>query len=178
MAQSKQKIQPQSSIRLKQLCNELHITQKQLHDATGISENTLSKIATGKGPLTRQVAEEIIKACPTYRIEWLLGFDDSPHNSKVLNMPGVKDLARHIAAIDFLNALGIEIGQVNNAGLFLPASEMRGFMFDDRSIEIRRGNTVIWTGNMQTIENTLLEIGEFALFKINRLEIEERENNG
>lgn len=31
-------------------------------------------------------------------------------------------------------------------------------MFEDRSVEIRRGDDVIWNGSIQTIENTLLEI--------------------
>ena len=76
MARLKQEINSKSPERLKRICEDLHITQKRLSEATGISENTLSKIATGRGPLTRQIAEEIIKICPSYRIEWLLGYDD------------------------------------------------------------------------------------------------------
>lgn len=53
MARIKQEINSKSRERLKRICEDLHITQKQLSGATGISENTLSKIATGRGPLTR-----------------------------------------------------------------------------------------------------------------------------
>ena len=170
MARMKQEINPKSRKNLKHLCNELNITQKQLSEASGVSENTLSKIATGRGPLTRQIAEEIIKVCPSYRIEWLLGFDDKPHETSTLNIPGIDTAIRCLAAIDFLNTFGIEVGQVNDAGLFFPASRARGFIFGDWNAEVRKKNEIIWSGSIQTIENTLLDIYEFALFKIEQLQ--------
>lgn len=174
MARKKQEINSKSRERLKRICEDLHITQKQLSGATGISENTLSKIATGRGPLTRQIAEEIIKICPSYRIEWLMGFDDNPHEAKMIEIHGLETLAKCISAIDLLSASGIEIGQVNAAGVFLPASKTRGFVFEDRSVEIRRGDDVVWNGSIQTIENTLLEICAFSLFKVELLKNEWR----
>lgn len=174
MARTKQEINSKSRERLKRICEDLHITQKRLSEATGISENTLSKIATGRGPLTRQIAEEIIKACPSYRIEWLMGFDDKPHETEMIKIHGIETLTKCLSAIEFLSAAGIEIGQVTAAGVFLPASKTRGFVFEDRSAEVRRGDDVIWIGSIQTIENTLLEICAFSLFKIELLKNEWR----
>ena len=169
MARRKQEINSKSRERLKRLCEDLHITQKQLSDATGISENTLSKIATGRGPLTRQVAEEIIKVCPAYRTEWLLGFDVPPHETIPINIPGIETAKRCLAAVDLLSASGVEIGQVTDTGVFLPASGMRGFMLEGKNVEVRRGDAIVWSGNLRTIENVLLEICEFSLFKIDFL---------
>lgn len=178
MARIKQEINPKSSKNLKYLCSELHITQKQLSAATGISENTLSKIATGRGPLTRQIAGEIIKAFPSYRIEWLLGFDDSPHKYISVKLCGVEAAVKCLAAIDLLSASGVEVGQVNSAGVFFPASKGMGFVLGNQCVEIRRGNNVIWSGSIQTIEHVLLEICEFSLFKIGLLQKEWGDRSG
>lgn len=76
MARKKQEINSKSGDRLKQLCAEMHITQKQLSQMSGVSENTLSKISTGRGPLTPQIAQEIVRVCPLYSTEWLIGDTD------------------------------------------------------------------------------------------------------
>lgn len=178
MPRIKQEINPKSRKNLKQLCDELHITQKQLAEASGISENTLSKIATGRSPLTRQVAEEIIKVCHTYRIEWLLGFDDVPHENVMLNIPSLETAKRCLAVVKLLCTLGVSVGQVNDAGLFLPATQTGGFLFADKAVEIRRGEAVIWSGDMRKIECILPEICDFALFKIELLQREWRSDNG
>ena len=92
----------------------------------------------------------------------------------MIEIHGLETLAKCISAIDLLSASGIEIGQVNAAGMFLPASKTRGFVFEDRSVEIRRGDDVIWNGSIQTIENSLLEICAFSLFKVELLKNEWR----
>lgn len=176
MAKQKQNINRKSQERIKILCNELRITQKQLSEMSGVSENTLSKIATGKGPLTRQVAELIVEVCPIYRVEWLLGFDDAPHNATALNDPENESAKKILAAISFLNELNISVGQVNGNGVFLPAVKTSGFTFENKAIEIRYGGAIIWKGSMQEIECTLLEICDFSTFKINLLQRRRREN--
>lgn len=178
MSKRKQSINRKSQERLKILCNELHITQKQLSEMSCVSENTLSKIATGKGPLTRQVAELIVEACPVYRVEWLLGFDDAPHKANALNDSEIESARKILATIRLLNALDISIGQVNDDGVFLPAIGTNGFLFDDKTIEIRCGDVITWQGDMQEIECALLEICDFSFFKINVLQKRWRENNG
>lgn len=179
MARMKQEINPKSRRNLKRLCDELDITQKQLSEATGVSENTLSKIATGRGPLTRQIAEEIIKACPTYRIEWLLGFDENPHETIPINtIPGLETAKLCLSVIDLLSVSGIEVGQVNTIGRFLPTRKTRGFIFKDKDAEVRCGDTVVWSGNIRALENVLLEICDFSLFKIEMLQKRMENSNG
>ena len=169
MPKRKQEINPNSRKNLKTLCDELRITQKQLAKASGVSENTISKIATGKSPLTRQIAEEIIKVCPSYRIEWLLGFDNTPRDVQVIKIPGIDTAKRCLAVINLLDELGFSVGQVTDSAIFLPASEMGGFMFENKDVEIRYGNTVVWNGNIKAIHAVLLEICDFSLFKIEML---------
>lgn len=170
MARRKQEITLEAGKRLRQLCRELGVSQKQLAEAAMVSENTLSKIATGRGPLTRPVAEAIIAACPSYRIEWLMGDDDHAHNTTALEIPGLVTAKWCLAAVNLLTALGVSVGQVTDKGLFLPVSEAGGFLYGvgDRA-EIRRGNAVVWSGDIRAIESALLEICDFSLFKIELL---------
>lgn len=76
MARTKQEINPKSADRLKQLYQEHNITQEWLSGESGISQNTLSRIANRKTALSHAVATEIIKVFPNERVEWLMGLDD------------------------------------------------------------------------------------------------------
>ena len=78
MARTAQEINSKSADRLKQLCHDLDISQTKLAELSGLTTNTLSKIATGKSPLTHYVATCIVEAFPMYRTEWLEGLDDDP----------------------------------------------------------------------------------------------------
>lgn len=78
MARIAQTIDPQSAVRLKQLCNDAGISQSKLSELSGVTQNTISKIMTGKSPLTHNVALQIVDAFPMYRAEWLEGVDDEP----------------------------------------------------------------------------------------------------
>lgn len=78
MARTAQEINHKSADRLKQLCRDLGISQTKLAEESGLTTNTLSKIATGKSPLTHYVATCIVEAYPMYRAEWLEGIDDEP----------------------------------------------------------------------------------------------------
>ena len=102
--------------------------------------------------------------------EWLLGFDENPHETILINIPELEEAKQCLSAIDLLSKSGVEVGQVNNGGRFLPASKIGGFAFRDKDAEVRRGNTVIWSGDIRTLENVLLEICEFALFKVEMLQ--------
>jgi len=170
MAKKKQIPNPKSKANLKRMCDELDITQKQLSEASGVSENTISKIATGRGPLTRQIAEEIIKVCPSYRIEWLLGIDENPYNVIKIKIPGLEAARKYLDAATFLHGLGYEIGQINDSGIFFPVNEMGGFCLSEHhEAVIKKADAVIWRGSLQEIERVLLEICDFSLFKIERL---------
>lgn len=76
MARTKQEVNPKSADRLKQLYQDHNITQEWLSKKTGISQNTLSRIANKKTALSHVVATEIVKALPDERVEWLMGSDD------------------------------------------------------------------------------------------------------
>ena len=78
MAKPAKEINPKSAKNLKQLCHDTGITQAKLSELSGITQNTISKIVTGKSPLTHNVAMQIVEVFPMYRAEWLEGIDDEP----------------------------------------------------------------------------------------------------
>lgn len=69
-------INPKTGQRVKELCIELGITQKELADKIHLSEKTVSSMVRGHSGVTRPTAEAIVCCFPEYRIEWLLGIDD------------------------------------------------------------------------------------------------------
>jgi transcriptional regulator with XRE-family HTH domain len=69
-------IKPIRAKRLKTLCNEQNITQARLATEINLSPQTISKIVNGRCSLTEQNAMLIISKYPTYRFEWLMGYDD------------------------------------------------------------------------------------------------------
>ena len=76
MAKTKQEINPKSAERLKQLYIEHDVTQFWLSKETGISQNTLSRIANGKTALSHKVACDIAKVLPDVSPYWLMGESD------------------------------------------------------------------------------------------------------
>lgn len=76
MAKIKQEINPKCAERLKEMCKMLNTTQTAISEKTYISQNTLSKIAQGKAPMTYNVACAITQQYPSIRLEWLMGVDD------------------------------------------------------------------------------------------------------
>ena len=78
MARQKVEINPICGQRLKQICQEQGITQKQLHEKIHLSQQAISAIVKGKASLTGDIANKVIEVFPQYRIEWLLGYDDMP----------------------------------------------------------------------------------------------------
>ncbi len=76
MAKTKQEINPKSAERLKRLYIEHNVTQIWLSNETGISQNTLSRIANGKTALSYKVACDIAKALPGVSPYWLMGESD------------------------------------------------------------------------------------------------------
>lgn len=76
MAKTKQEINPKSAERLKRVYIEHDITQFWLSRETGISQNTLSRIANGKMALSHKVACDIAKVLPDVSPYWLMGESD------------------------------------------------------------------------------------------------------
>jgi len=101
MPKRKLEINPKSKERLKELCNGKPLTQAMLSEKTGISQNTLSKIANGKAPMSDYVAQEIIKAVPGIRREWIMGYDDFKTEAERISAIIGKNCARE----DLINSL-------------------------------------------------------------------------
>ncbi len=87
MAHPRSNINPLWGERLKTLCDNEKITQKELSKRIFLSQQTISKIINGKASLTMQTAREIIKNYPQYRIEWLMG--DSKYKNPAQQMLNV-----------------------------------------------------------------------------------------
>lgn len=113
MARARQEINPKSAERLKQLYQEHEITQFWLSEKTGISQNTLSRIANGKTALSYAVACEIVKVIPDVSTDWLMGSSDFKNKMYETAFPLVKSMRfKRIgerAVLDFLKAYGIVI---------------------------------------------------------------------
>lgn len=74
----KTEIKPEHAVRLKRLLDEQNINQKELSRRlkerySPLSQQLLSRIMTGKAPLTKERANDIVALFPFYRAEWLLG---------------------------------------------------------------------------------------------------------
>lgn len=141
MAKSKQEINPKSAIRLKQLYEEHGITQVWLSDKTGISQNTLSRIANGKTALSYTIACEIVKVVPDISVEWLMGTSDFPTDMLKSAFPAFKSLYFKIknekAVLAFLKTFGItieaivspDIGNISTEEFFcLPESKQKDIL--------------------------------------------------
>ena len=99
MARTAQKINPKSADNLRRLCNDMGISQTKLAELTGLTANTISKIVTGKSPLTHNVATIIVEAFPMYRTEWLEGLDDYPTNTGNTLIRSAVNASRHREAL-------------------------------------------------------------------------------
>lgn len=69
-------IKPIWGERVRELCVNEHLTQAELADLIFISQQTVSKICSGKASLTPAVAEAINAEFPWYSVQWLLGLSD------------------------------------------------------------------------------------------------------
>lgn len=77
MSKKPSEINPEPAKRLKKLLTLEKVTQEKLSDLIHLSQQSISRIIQKKQSLTDQTARAIIKVFPNYRIEWLLGFDDT-----------------------------------------------------------------------------------------------------
>lgn len=76
MARPKVEINPIRGLRLKQICEEQKITQKQLSNIIHITQQSISSMVNGTATVTVETADLVTRAFPEYRKEWLLGLDD------------------------------------------------------------------------------------------------------
>lgn len=78
-------INPIRAERLKTLIEREGITRKEFANRISQAHETVSRILNQKQPLTEGTAQDIIKAFPEYRIEWLLGYEKFVINSDKSN---------------------------------------------------------------------------------------------
>lgn len=78
MGRTKIKIVPKQANRLKHVLSEFGISQNQLARESFISQQKLSRVATGKANLDIGEAESIVRTRPAFgfRWQWLIGADD------------------------------------------------------------------------------------------------------
>lgn len=93
MSRKKTEINPKRAENVKKLIEAEKITQTELADRIHMTQQNISRIVQMKQPLTEETARLIIEAFPEYRIEWLLGYDDSmTHYEWADNVQLMKDL--------------------------------------------------------------------------------------
>lgn len=93
MSRTKTEINPKRAENVKKLIEAEKITQTELADRIHMTQQNISRIVQMKQPLTEETARLIIEAFPEYRIEWLLGYDDSmTHYEWADNVQLMKDL--------------------------------------------------------------------------------------
>ena len=169
MARTAQEINPKSSDRLKQLCHDMDISQTRLAELSGLTTNTLSKIATGKSPLTHYVASCIVDVFPMYRTEWLEGLDDDPIvTGGTIIRSAVKAVKRfrvlHNAFIPIATLCGYSVSAVKSdiqAANYIAKDAITGY-------RLSKGKQTIYLTDdeMSDFEN---EISEFVELKIRHL---------
>lgn len=178
MARTAQEINPQSAVRLKQLCNDSGITQSRLAELSGLTQNTISKIMTGKSPLTHNVAMQIVNAFPMYRTEWLEGVDDEPTVSGGQFIRSAIRAAKnseilHNAFLLLAMLCGCSVatkrGDVSASNCVLHDTIL-GY-----TVTKGRQTITISDGEMIAFEREILD---FAEFKIRRLFVQTGEKNG
>lgn len=77
MSRQKTEINPIRAERVKILIRREKISQQQLADRIFQTQQNISRIIQKRIPLTEATAQLIVKAFPEYRLEWILGYDDS-----------------------------------------------------------------------------------------------------
>lgn len=77
MSRPKTEINPLRAERIKTLISREKITQQEFADRIFQSQQNVSRIINLKTALTEETAHAIVTAFPEYRIEWLLGYDNT-----------------------------------------------------------------------------------------------------
>lgn len=93
MSRKKTEINPIRAERVKKLIEREGISQIDFANRIFQTQQNVSRIINLKTALTEETARLIIEAFPEYRIEWLLGYDDSmTHYEWADNVQLMKDL--------------------------------------------------------------------------------------
>ena len=93
MSRKKTEINPIRAERVKQLIEREGISQIDFANRIFQTQQNVSRIINLKTALTEETARDIVTAFPEYRIEWLLGYDDSMTDYEWAdNIQNMKDL--------------------------------------------------------------------------------------
>lgn len=165
MAKIKQEINPKCADRLKELCKRFNTTQTAISEATFISQNTLSKIAQGKAPMTYNVACAIASKFPSVHVEWLMGNDDYMTDEEegicIASSVVVESMSRTKAVRSLLHLSGYDFGNTNPRS---PAEEMRDYYL--HGIPVRKDGVFITNIPAEKFRLIELDIQELAELRI------------
>ena len=93
MSRKKTEINPIRAERVKQLIEREGISQIDFANRIFQTQQNVSRIINLKTALTEETTRDIVTAFPEYRIEWLLGYDDSMTDYEWAdNIQNMKDL--------------------------------------------------------------------------------------
>lgn len=93
MSRKKTEINPIRAERVKKLIEREKISQTDFASKIFQTQQNVSRILNLKTALTEETARDIISAFPEYRIEWLLGYDNSMTDYEWAdNIQNMKDL--------------------------------------------------------------------------------------
>ena len=93
MSRNKTDINPIRAERVKKLIEREKISQVDFASRIFQTQQNVSRILNLKTALTEETARDIVTAFPEYRIEWLLGYDDSMTDYEWAdNVQNMKDL--------------------------------------------------------------------------------------
>ena len=93
MSRKKTEINPIRAERVKKLIEREKISQVDFASRIFQTQQNVSRILNLKTALTEETARDIVTAFPEYRIEWLLGYDDSMTDYEWAdNVQNMKDL--------------------------------------------------------------------------------------
>ena len=76
---------PNGAARIKEICEDLHTSVRQLALSVGLSPHNFYDIFSGRCGLSEYTAMKINKAIPDYSIEWLLDREHSSTSDDVNN---------------------------------------------------------------------------------------------
>lgn len=120
MSRKKTEINPIRAERVKKLIEREKISQVDFASRIFQTQQNVSRILNLKTALTEETARLIIEAFPEYRIEWLLGYDDSMTNAeKFLNTiqkANEEGLLLHKGFFSFAQLSGFKINVAPIAG--------------------------------------------------------------
>ena len=78
MGRKPTEINPKRAMRIKELIEREGINQREFAARTHQTQQNVSRLVHQRIALTEEAAKNIVRAFPDYRIEWILGYDDSP----------------------------------------------------------------------------------------------------